>query len=317
MRVLVTGGAGFIGSHLCDGLLERGHSVVAVDDLSLGREENVAHLAGRSDFDFVELSIFAPEFDGLVAGSCFDAVFHMAANSDIQAGSRDRRVDLERTFLTTWNVCESMARHGIHRLVFASTSAIYGEVHEATSEDHGPLIPVSFYGAAKLASEAFCSAYSARHGIQTWVYRFPNVVGSRATHGVILDFVRKLQATPDVLEVLGDGTQCKPYLHVQDLIEAMLLGFEKAKPDPYEVFNIGPESKTTVREIAEAVVKSMGLEGRAAIRYGSDPIGWPGDVPTFAYELKKIHGLGWRARFDSGGAMRQGVLDVVAEQAGT
>jgi UDP-glucose 4-epimerase len=314
MRILVTGGAGFIGSHLCDRLIGAGHSVAAVDDLSLGRPGNIAHLRSRSDFSFHEMSILVPQFDSLVAGGAFDAVFHMAANSDIQAGSRNRHVDLEKTFLTTWHVCESMARHGVQQLVFASTSAVYGEFEQATSEDSGPLIPVSFYGAAKLASEAYCSAYAARYNIRTWVFRFPNVVGPRATHGVILDFIRKLKKTPDRLEVLGDGTQQKPYLYLDDLLDAMCLGWERAKPEPYEVFNIGPETKTRVRTIAETVVQSMGLRGTAKIEYGEEPYGWPGDVPTFAYDLRKIHALGWKARNTSDEAMRRAVGDVLAEQ---
>ncbi len=314
MRIIVTGGAGFIGSHLCDRLVEEGHSVVAVDDLSLGRTENLAHLAGRADFRFEEVSILDPAFDTLVGEVDFDAVFHMAANSDIQAGSRDRRVDLDRTFLTTWHVCESMARHGVRQLVFASTSAIYGDVPEATHENHGPLIPISFYGAAKLAGEAYCSAYAHRHDIRTWVYRFPNVVGSRATHGVILDFVEKLEKDGSVLDVLGDGTQEKPYLYVHDLLDAMLLGWDRVVPAPLEVFNIGPESATRVRSIAEAVVAAMGLRGEVEIRYGDEPRGWPGDVPRFAYDLGKIHALGWKAANTSDEAMRRAVKDVLAER---
>lgn len=316
MRILVTGGAGFIGSHLCDRLLDAGHSTVAVDDLSLGRTANIAHLADRPDFGFEELSILDPAFEALVGESGFDAVFHLAANSDIQAGSRDRRVDLDKTFLTTWHVCEAMALHGVRQLVFASTSAIYGDVPEATDEDHGPLAPISFYGAAKLAGEAFCSAYAHRHDIRTWVYRFPNVVGPRATHGAILDFVEKLEKDASVLDVLGDGTQQKPYLYVHDLLDAMLLAWQRADPEPLEVFNIGPESATRVRAIAEAVVEAMGLEGKAEIRYGDEPRGWPGDVPRFAYDLGKIHGIGWRAGNTSDEAVRRAVGDVLAERSG-
>jgi len=314
MKILVTGGAGFIGSHLCDHLIRDGHSLAVVDDLSLGLRGNIAHLLDRPDFAFHELSVLEPEFDSLVAAENFDCVFHMAANSDIQAGSRDRRVDLEKTFMTTWTVLESMARHGVSRFVFASTSAIYGDVAEPTSENFGPLIPVSFYGAAKLAGEAYASTYAHRHDIASWVFRFPNVVGARSTHGVILDFVRRLIADPSVLRVLGDGTQEKPYLYVHDLIEAMLLAWKSAKPAPYEVFNIGPDSATLVKTIAEYVVDEMGLAGRTRIEYGSEPVGWPGDVPRFAYDVRKISALGWSPSGTSDDAVRRAVHDIVAEQ---
>jgi UDP-glucose 4-epimerase len=309
----VTGGAGFIGSHLCDRLLEVGHTVVAVDDLSLGRRQFIEHLADRTEFTFCETSILDPVFDDLMAQGKFDRVFHFAANSDIQAGSADRQVDLDKTFLTTYRVCESMARHSVPELIFASTSAVYGAVEEATDEDFGPLVPVSFYGAAKLASEAYCAAYAHRHDILTWVFRFPNVIGPRATHGVLYDFVRKLKRNPNVLDVLGDGSQEKPYLYVHDLLDAILLAVDRAKPSPYEIFNIGPETATRVMEIAETVVDVMGLRGNAEIRYGVNPWGWPGDVPRFAYSLDKIHKLGWRARCSSDEAVRRAAMDVVDE----
>lgn len=315
MRILVTGGAGFIGSHLCDRLVEAGHRIVAVDDLSLGRRVNIAHLDHHAHFVFRKMSILDPAFESLMQAEGFDAVFHLAANSDIQAGSKSRRVDLDRTFLTTWSVCENMARSSVRQLVFASTSAIYGEVEEPMSEDYGPLNPISFYGAAKLASEAYCSAYAHRHDIRTWVFRFPNVVGPRATHGVILDFIRKLKDNASLLEVLGDGTQQKPYLYVHDLLDAILLAWERYTPEPYDVFNVGPESATRVRTIAESVVEAMGLKTVATIRYGNEPRGWPGDVPRFAYDLTKIHGLEWKAQCSSDEAVRRAVSDILEELA--
>jgi len=315
MRILVAGGAGFIGSHLCDRLVAAGHRTVAVDDLSLGRRENIAHLDNKANFAFRKFSILEPAFELLMQEESFDAVFHLAANSDIQLGSKSRRVDLDRTFLTTWSVCENMARFGVRQLLFASTSAVYGEVDKPMSEDDGPLIPISFYGAAKLASEAYCSAYAHRHDIRTWVFRFPNVVGPRATHGVILDFIRKLKGNANFLEVLGDGTQEKPYLYVRDLLDAILLVWERCTPEPYEVFNIGPESATRVRTIAESVVEAMGFKKAVTIRYGKEPRGWPGDVPKFAYDLTKIHGLEWKPRCSSDEAVRRAVGDVLDELA--
>lgn len=314
MRVLVTGGAGFIGSHLCDHLITAGHQVTAVDDFSLGRRQNIDHLSDSPAFTLHHLSVLDPGFDPVMQEGQFDAVFHLAANSDIQAGSCDRRVDLDKTFLTTWHVLEAMARHGVHQMLFASTSAVFGETDGPTGEDYGPLVPISFYGAAKLAGEAYCAAYAHRHEIKTWVFRFPNVVGSRATHGVILDFVRKLQQTPDLLEVLGDGTQHKPYLYVHDLIAAILLAWKSVDPAPYEVFNVAPDSATRVRAIAECVVRNM--RPAARISYGTEPIGWPGDVPTFTYDTTKIRGLGWKPAGSSDAAMERAVADIIAEETG-
>lgn len=314
MHVLITGGAGFIGSHICDRLHAAGHRLTIVDDLSLGRAGNLTALGGSDRVRFHELSILDEGFAALFESDPPDCVFHMAANSDISAGSSNRRIDLDRTFLTTWTVLECMARHGTRQLVFASTSAIYGDVADPTDEDYGPLQPVSFYGAAKLASEAYCSAYAHRHGIATWTFRFPNVVGPRATHGVILDFITRLQARPEVLQVLGNGEQCKPYLYVHDLVDAMLHAWQRAEPAPLEVFNLGPHTATRVKTIAETVVETMGLSGRTRIEYGESAVGWPGDVPRFAYDTGKIEALGWSCDRTSDMAVAQAAADILAER---
>ncbi len=313
MRILVTGGAGFIGSHLSDRLLLDGHEIVAVDDLSLGRRENVEHLADHPGFALHVLDVNSDAFLTLCLEGKFDCVFHLCANSDIQAGSQDRTVDLHRTFMTTFSVCEAMAQAGIKQLAFASTSAIYGDRPEPLHENFGPLEPISFYGASKLASEAYACAYAHRHGIQTWIYRFPNVIGGRATHGVIYDFIRKLQSTPDELQVLGDGTQEKPYVYVHDLIDAMALAWTTASPDPVGVWNIGPETSTTVRTIAELVVARVEGSESARIVFGSEPIGWPGDVPKFQYDSSRIRALGWQPRHTSDEAVAQAV-DVIYQE---
>lgn len=315
MHVLVTGGAGFIGSHLCDRLFELGHRLTVVDDLSLGAASHLSELLSHGDrVRFETISILDADFVELFASDPPDCVFHMAANSDISAGSVDRRIDLDRTFMTTWTVLECMARCEVRQLVFASTSAIYGDVSEATGEDYGPLQPVSFYGAAKLASEAFSSAYAHRHDIQTWMFRFPNVVGPRATHGVILDFIRRLQEDPSVLRVLGNGEQCKPYLYVHDLIAAMLHVWEHSSPAPLEVFNLGPGTATRVSRIADIVVEQMGLRGKARIEYGESAVGWPGDVPRFAYDTSKVAALGWSCVRSSDMAVAQAAADILAER---
>jgi UDP-glucose 4-epimerase len=306
MNILVTGGAGFIGSHLADTLLAAGHHVTAVDDLSCGTEANIAHLRAHSRFQFIKLDVCdEQELNEVYSRSSFSTVFHMVANSDIQAGAKQLDLDLNRTFLTTFAVLRCMKQHGVKSLVFASTSAVYGELAGPLREDAGPLFPISFYGAAKLASEAFVSAWVGNFGIQAWITRFPNVVGERTTHGVVYDFINRLTADPKRLTILGDGRQCKPYLYVKDLVEGMLFVWEQAK-EPLNYFNLGVDSDTTVRRIAEIVVEEMHLRDVEFSFTGGDR-GWVGDVPRFEYDLTKVRQLGWKARRTSDEAIRLAV----------
>lgn len=314
MKILVTGGAGFIGSHLIDALVERGHSVVCVDDLSLGRQENIAHHLSRPDFHFVHASILDSEkFGGVFTRHTFDGVFHMAANSNIQQGASNLSVDLEKTFMTTYRTLECMKKYHVRDFVFASSSAIYGERDGLLSEDSGPLTPISYYGAAKLASEAYISAFCENCSMRSWIFRFPNVVGNRATHGAVYDFINNLRRNPHELCILGDGTQEKPYLHVSDLIGGMLFGWEHAKKR-VNIFNLGVDSTTTVSTIAGIVVEEMGL-GDVAFNYSGGDRGWVGDVPKFQYSLAKIRALGWRACMTSDEAIRLAVQALLGEKA--
>lgn len=309
MNILVTGGAGFIGSHLCDRLLARGARVWCVDNMHLGRRRNIAHLESRPDFHFLELDVLQREsLNALFDEAGFDAVFHMAANSDIAAGVADTRLDLTLNHLTTLTVLEVMRSHGVKRLFFASTSAVFGENEASVNEVAGPLQPISFYGASKLAAEAYVSVYSHTLGLRTTVLRFPNVVGERATHGAIYDFIAKLDKTPERLEVLGNGRQSKPYVYVGDLVAAMLLTFEKRQA-PLEVYHVAGEGSTSVREIAEIVVAAS-PNPQARIEYTGGDRGWPGDVPTFSYDTSKIRALGWRPQRDSSQAVAHAVARI-------
>ncbi len=301
MRVLVTGGAGFIGSHLCERLVARGDEVTAADNMLLGRADHVAHLPADR-FQLIELDVAdADALDALFAGGRFDAVAHFAANSDIAKSFADPATDERNTFATTWAVLDAMRRHDVGQLVFASTSAVYGEAAGAIREDHGPLQPISHYGAGKLASEAFISSFVANYGIRAWVARFPNVVGPRATHGALYDWTRKLANTPNRLEVLGDGTQIKPYIHVDDLIDAILLAWDRMD-GALNVFNIGGETRCSVRRMAEILVEEAGRE--IAIHYTGGDRGWIGDVPSVAYDTGVIRALGFVPRLDSEAAVR-------------
>lgn len=300
-NVLVTGGAGFIGCHMCERLAARGDRVVVADNLLLGRREHLAMLEG-GDFRFAELDVAdGAALDTLFAEERFDAVVHMAANSDIATSHANPRVDLVNTFQTTFAVLDAMRRHGVKQIVFASTSAIYGEAKGAIPEDHGPLVPISHYGAAKLASEGFIASFAENYGMQAWIARFPNVVGDRSTHGAIHDFARKLAATPGRLEVLGDGTQIKPYIHADDLVDAILLAWERMDAR-VNIFNVGGLTRLSVRRMAEIVVEESG--GNARIDYTGGDRGWIGDVPSVEYDTALIRSLGWTPRLDSEGAVR-------------
>lgn len=314
-KCLITGAAGFIGSHLADRLLALGHEVVGLDNMVLGRRTNLAKALESPDFRFEEVDVNDYErcLASLKAESekgPFETVWHLAANSDIQAGGLNPDVDLNATFLTTYNILKMMQVLGIPQMAFASTSAIYGEHHGLLREDVGPLFPISNYGAMKLASEGIITAALERFLKRAWIFRFPNVVGGRATHGAIYDFLKKLRKNPAELEVLGDGKQEKPYLHVSELIDAMIHLFQKTT-ERLNYFNIAPpDSATTVRHIAEAVVRAAAPAAR--IRYTGGSKGWVGDVARFTYSIEKLKATGWSPKMKSNEAVELAIQENLA-----
>lgn len=311
MDYLISGGAGFIGSHLCTYLLNEGHSVTVADKLKMG-DENIRDIESPG-FHFYNIDLSDEELvQHLFSMNRFDCVFHMAANSDIQSGGNNPTIDFADTFITTRNVLEGMRSNGIKKIVFASTSAVYGEITDCElKEETGGLKPISYYGGAKLASEAFISSYANMCNLDATVFRFPNVIGPRLTHGVIYDFVRKLKENHDELVILGDGTQCKPYIYITDLINAIILCIKQSKGG-YEVFNIStPGEGTTVTDIARIVVKEMGLTN-VEFKYTGGDRGWNGDVPHYRYDITKVLSLGWSPQYSSDEAVRKAVRDILA-----
>jgi UDP-glucose 4-epimerase len=315
---LVIGGAGFVGVNLVRRLLAAGECTIVVDDLSRGQRAFLQPFENNPLFSFFQLdcsdaAAFTAELKALGAGPIAE-VWHLAANSDIPAGVTDPHVDLHRTFMTTFATLLVVRDFNIPVLHFASSSAVYGDLKDqAISELSGPPEPISNYGAMKLASEA-----QIRAAIESFlkcanIFRFPNVIGLPATHGVLLDLIRKAQRTPSEFEVLGDGTQQKIYLHVDDLIDAML-EIRSRTESGYNVFNIGPADEgITVREIAEAVRDRVAPQ--ANLHFGTEDRGWVGDVPRFRYDIGKLTALGWQAKLDSKAAIKFAV-DQIAKQEG-
>lgn len=317
MSILITGAAGFVGCNLARAFLEKGKKVFGVDNLSRGRLENLGACLDNPAFRFERVDMAEDAFLATMRNfhreEPITEVWHMAANSDIPAGVADARVDLRDTYMTTFNTLLAMKELGIPVLAFASSSAIYGDLQGVPLvENIGPLFPISNYGAMKLASEASISAAAEGFLKHAYLFRFPNVIGTPATHGVVYDFISRLREDPSRLDVLGDGTQQKSYLHVEDLISAMLFIRDKAQ-DKLNVFNVGTDDEgVTVRFIAEETVAVAAPA--AALHFGSGNKGWVGDVPRFRYSIDKLRALGWAPREGSAGTMRRAIRQIAAQE---
>jgi UDP-glucose 4-epimerase len=301
-KVIVTGAAGFIGSNLVDFLLKSGAYVIGIDNMSIGSAANLFEAKSNENFKFYNIDLSdASKFHELVdkellRGS-IEELWHLAANSNIPAGVYDPKIDLKDTFMTTFNVLQLMKEYGIPNLLFASTSAVYGESKRILEEDFGPLLPISNYGAMKLASEAIISSASESYLKKIFIFRFPNVVGPRLTHGAIFDFVNKLKNNKDELEVLGDGSQTKPYLHVSSLLDAMFF-VQKNSKNKVNVYNIGPQdSGISVDQMARLVIEKF--SPGASIKFTGGDRGWIGDVPMVNYSVNKLKEFGWKSELSS------------------
>ena len=305
MNLMVIGGAGFIGSSLCRRLLGMGHDVVCLDNFSLGNEHNIEDLKNNK-FKLIkaDASNFE-ELDRVFEDNKPDYVFHLAANSDIQASATNPNVEYVNTYSTTFQVLSCMRKHNIKKLFFASTSAVYGDKRDVALDENTPnLAPISYYGAAKLGSEALISAFSYMNDLSVLVFRFPNVIGENLTHGVIFDFMHRLKDDGTQLRILGDGKQTKPYIYVQDLVDAIIKFMDV--PQGVTLYNVGVEGATSVTKIADIICEEMGLTN-VKYNYTGGEGGWKGDVPRFNYCLDKIRAAGWRAKYNSDEAVRMTV----------
>lgn len=311
MRYLVAGGAGFIGSHLTNRLLREPDTMVTVfDNFSSGRMWHIDTVAGgrlavvRGDLKDL------PAITAAMAGH--DVVFHLASNPDIAKAAIEPAVDFwEGTYLTH-NLIEAMRLTGVRRLIYASGSGIYGDTGDAAVfEDYAPLIPISTYGASKLACEALIASYCHLHDFRAVAFRFANVVGPHQTHGVGYDFVRRLLADPSRLSILGDGNQSKSYVYVDDVVAALWQFASEDRPG-FSYFNVATEDYVTVREIADLVVQQLGLS-KVRYEFAGGRRGWKGDVPVVRFNTEKLRRRGWRNQRTSLAAMRDSIASMIED----
>lgn len=314
--VCIVGGAGFIGSHFTDALMDSPEvqRVTLFDNFSSGREQHYERHAYDTRLRVVRGD--AADVRALtdaVAGH--EVVIHLASNPDIARAATEPEIDFYQGTLLTNNVLEAMRRAGVRRLLYASGSGVYGERGETVlPEDSSPLVPVSTYGASKLAGEALIASYCAMFGLTACAFRFANVVGARQTHGVGFDFLRRLRDAPTHLRILGDGRQSKSYVHVTDVVSAVLLASAHAESG-FHVWNVATDDAVTVTEIAEMAAEALGIRPQPTWQYTGGDRGWKGDVPVVRLDADKIKALGWRARFSSREAVRRSLHEMAQELA--
>ena len=311
MRALVTGGAGFIGSHLVDELVDAGYSVKIIDNLSSGNLALVNHQIAAGNAEFIEGDITSID-DVLQATKEVDVVFHMAANPDIRLGTQVTDTDLKQGTIATYNILEAMRINNVNKIVFASSSVVYGEdAPMPTPESFGPCLPISLYGASKVGSEGLITSWVGTFGFQAWIFRFANIIGNRGTHGVIFDFIHKLKRDNTRLEVLGNGLQEKSYMEVKDCVRGMMHIFNTST-SPINLYNLGSHDTCSVRRIAEIVVEETGCRD-ATIEYTGGDRGWAGDIPRAMLSIEKMLSTGYDVKYNSEAAVRHTTKCLIEE----
>jgi UDP-glucose 4-epimerase len=312
MRILVTGGAGFIGSHLVDRLVSEGYKVRVVDNLSSGRVENLRRHIDSNAIKFVIADLKDPQA-ALRSVEDVDVVFHFAANPEVRVSSIDPGMHFNENVVVTFNLLEAMRRRGVKEIVFASSSSVYGEPDSIPVGEDAPLRPVSVYGASKASCESLIHAYTKLYGLRAVVLRYANIIGPRMRHGVIWDFIVKLRGNPVELEVLGDGSQVRSYMHVSDAVEATITAWTRGGSG-YQAYNVASEDWIAVDEVADIVVEAMGLkEVKKIYKPVLHGIGWPGDVKRIALKIDRMKSIGFKPRTSSRKAVRTAVEEILEE----
>lgn len=312
----IVGGAGFIGSHFVDRLLgdEAVRAVTVYDNFSSGREWHLAHHDSDDRLRVVRGEVAETEqLASTFAGH--DTVIHLASNPDIARAATEPTIDFDEGTALTQSVVEAARRAGVTQVLYASGSGVYGDIGSLEAgEDHAPMLPASTYGASKLAGEALLCSYAAMFDVRACAFRFGNVVGPRQTHGVGFDFVRRLIQKPDRLDILGDGSQSKSYVHVEDVMDAVLLAAHRST-QPFSVYNVATGDYITVREIAELAVEVVGIEaGATEFVFSGGDRGWKGDVPIVRLNTDRIRALGWSNRWSSREALSRSMARLVEEE---
>lgn len=312
MKYLITGGSGFIGSNLVDKLMENNpEKITVIDNLRTGKSEFINQHLGKKNFEFINKDIKKVES---FPNESFDWVFHLAANADIRGGIKNTRVDLEENVIGTHSVLEFMRKQDLKKLIFASSSALYGETEIIPTPEALPDIkPISFYGASKIAAEHFISSYCFTYEMQAWMFRFANVVGKRSTHGVIPDFVNKLKENPNELKILGDGNQTKSYFDVSDCVDGLIDIPKADKNIVAEAYNLANNETIKVKNLGPIVVDEMHLKNVKYKFTGGDR-GWIGDVPITVLSFEKVKKLGWRTKISLENAVRRTVRYLMDEK---
>jgi UDP-glucose 4-epimerase len=308
---VVTGGAGFIGSHLVDTLVAQGNEVLVIDSLCAGKRETISRHIDACKVRFVKKDLLADGWQDTLQGA--DRLFHLAADPDVRQSAVNPDPTMQNNILATYRVLQAVRLHKVPELVFTSTSTVYGDAAIIpTPENYTPLEPISVYGASKLSCEALISAYCHSYGLKAWIFRFANIIGSRSGHGVLTDFIQKLEKNPAELEILGDGKQTKSYLEVHECIAAMLFAVGHAR-STVNTFNIGSEDWIDVKSIAEIVTEEMHLP-KTRFTFTGGERGWVGDVPRMQLAVDRMKALRWKPQLGSKESIRLAVRAMLAER---
>ena len=309
-KIFITGGAGFIGSHITDMLIVENKRVIVFDNFSSGKKSFLEKSSSNKNFTLENGDLLNPKDISKALPDNTDLVIHLAANPDISKGIKDPTLDFNQTIVATFNLLQEMKTKKIKNLIYFSGSGVYGDIGNTfTSESYGPLLPVSMYGASKLSAEGLISAFSNLFDIQAWIFRPANIIGDRATHGVIFDFINKLKKNPTELTILGDGNQSKSYIYISDVLDSVSLAIKNGT-DKINIFNIASTSFITVNEIATCIIQTMKLK-TVKIRHTKGKIGWPGDVPIVRIDSTKIRQIGWAEKFTSAMAVEKTISDLL------